>query len=638
VSTHLLLEAAMRSLVMGAIIFVALWLLRIEHVRTRRTAWLLALAGALAMPLLVAAQIGPRLLPEISFAHRPSVEALTVAPRSDSGAALRAAQDSRWVGQASSLDHPAYSVDDKGNEGAKLAGTALLAAAIGYCAVAALLALRLCAGVGFALRLKNQAHRVVFPFDPELDTRASARIASPVTVGSSVLLPTNHTLWDGTTLRIVLSHERAHVRQKDFYVQMLAGLHCALFWFNPFSWWLQRQLSELGEALSDCAAVEQAESRASYAETLLAFATRAHSPMTGVAMASASNLSPRIDRLLSERGFERSFAPKQRLPFVAAAVVAGAMFASTSMVRVHAGPANGPLNANTVSIDAAAQSTSTADTSRTSTTVSTSTTAAASAATPPAATSAPATPATPATRPAKKKTAKVTKEAADADAGSFETNDAEAAGDSHEEGILAIHSGHSHIMIDSGDSLPQLGGDYIYFQHDGKPYLIQDPQIIAKAQALLEPMQQLREKQRELGRQQRLLGTQQRMLVAQNRSIKMVQTPEFKRQIEELQKSIKEMDFPRLTGQIDERALADVQSHLGEIQARVGELQSQFGHIDGQFGEQEGKLGEQQGKLGEQQALLGEQQQKIVEDARRQLKPIIEQAIREGKGKPLSSD
>ncbi len=113
----------------------------------------------------------------------------------------------------------------------------------------------------------------------------------------------------------------------------------------------------------------------------------------------------------------------------------------------------------------------------------------------------------------------------------------------------------------------------------------------------------------------------------------MVQTPEFKQQIEELQKTIKEMDFPRLTGQIDERALAEVQSHLGEIQARVGQLQAQFGRIDGQFGEQEGKLGEQQGKLGEQQALLGEQQRKIIEDARRQLKPIIEQAIREGKGK-----
>ena len=112
----------------------------------------------------------------------------------------------------------------------------------------------------------------------------------------------------------------------------------------------------------------------------------------------------------------------------------------------------------------------------------------------------------------------------------------------------------------------------------------------------------------------------------------MVESPEFKREMAELQKRIKEMDLPRLTAQIDQRALAEVQAHLGEIQARVGELQSEFGRQQGKFGEQQGKLGEQQGKLGEQQALLGEQQRKIIEEVRRQLKPIIEQAIRDGKG------
>ncbi len=289
--------------------------------------------------------------------------------------------------------------------------------------------------------------------------------------------------------------------REDFYVQMLAGLHCALFWFNPFSWWLQRQLSELGEALSDCAAVQQAESRASYAETLLAFATRAHLPISGVAMASASNLTPRIERLLSERGFERSFAPKRRLPFIAAAVVAVAMFAVylngagarrtaqwtserkyrrdrrryseylhaqydehpeyLKHRRTRGGPARHHRRQRLPPATAAA-------------------------------------PAAAATRPAKK-AAKVKQESADTDAGNSENADVEAGRDPHEEGILAIHSGHSRIMIDSGDSLPPHGGDYIYFQHDGKPYLIQDPQIIAQAQALLEPMKELSEKQKELG-------------------------------------------------------------------------------------------------------------------------------------------
>ncbi len=78
-STHLLLEAAARSLVMGAIILVALRLMRIEQVRARRTAWLLALAGALAMPLLVGAQIGPRLLPDLAI----------ITPRSRAGSPAR---------------------------------------------------------------------------------------------------------------------------------------------------------------------------------------------------------------------------------------------------------------------------------------------------------------------------------------------------------------------------------------------------------------------------------------------------------------------------------------------------------------------------------------------------------------------
>jgi len=653
---------------MGAIIFVALRLLRIEQVRARRTAWLLALAGALAMPALVAAQIGPRLLPEVALAALPTAESRTSIASRFAGApwsAAAAGTAAARTAAASWTVPPLESGSAKAFRAAEVHGAALDAApavardyagervnaaqfgdtvitlgnmattlaVFGYCVVAAVLTLRLCAGVGFALRLRNQAERVIFPFDPDLDVRTTQRLATPVTIGSSVLLPNGYSVWDGATLRIVLTHERAHVRQKDFYVHALAGLHCALFWFNPFSWWLQRQLSELGEALSDCAAVEQAESRTSYAETLLAFATRTRWPMTGVAMAGTSNLTPRIERLLSDRGFERSFAPRQRLPFVAAGIVMLAMVASTSMVRVHAATDT----TNTVAATDTVPSTPAAESAP-----------AAPAAPSPAATGTQTTTSTQTTtdtRPARKpvKVRKLSNRDFDSDkseAGGRHTFVEHDGADriEDEEGILAIHSGHSRFMFDSGDVLPRQSGDYIYFQHDGKPYLIQDPQIIAKAQQLLEPMKELSEKQKELGRQQRDLGAQQRVLGAQQRSIKIVESPEFKREMVELERTIKELDLPRLTAQIDQRALAEVQAHLGEIQARVGELQSQFGREEGKFGEEQGKLGEQQGRLGEQQAMLGEQQRKVVEDARRQLKPIIEQAIREGKGKVLSTE
>jgi hypothetical protein len=86
-----------------------------------------------------------------------------------------------------------------------------------------------------------------------------------------------------------------------------------------------------------------------------------------------------------------------------------------------------------------------------------------------------------------------------------------------EEGVLVIRSGHSHMMFDAGDRLPSQSGDYIYFQHNGKPYLIQDPQIIAKAQALLAPMKLLGDKQRLLGDQQSMLGIQQRKIIEEVR-------------------------------------------------------------------------------------------------------------------------
>jgi beta-lactamase regulating signal transducer with metallopeptidase domain len=604
-SAHLLLEAAVRSLVMGALIAVALRALRIEQVRARRTAWLLALAGALAMPALVGAQIGPRLLPSLAAPTQVAEPRQTIRRHVEQNFAMAAATPTETA-------LPAL-VEAKRDPGTQLANSAISLIVMGYCIVATLLTLRLCAGLGFALRLLRQADRRIFSFDPRLDVRTSARISSPVTVASSVLLPSSYTSWDEPTLRIVLTHERAHVRQGDFYVHLLAGLHCALFWFNPFSWWLRRQLAELGEALSDRAAVEQAESRAGYAEILLAFAAGARWPLGGVAMANSSNLTPRIERLLNDRGFERSFAGKRRLPFIAAGVVMLAMVASTSMVKARTPPDGAPITPPSAPDAPSAPVAPTAPPI-----------------TPPTAPIAPIAPTAPGVRTNTARSRTVIRSTIRTSDDSVDVhNDA---GGANEEGILAIHSGKARITINSGESLPHQPGDYIYFQHNGKPYVVQDPELLAQARTLLEPMEELARRQKELDRQQALLAAQQRVLIAQQRAAKWVDTPEFKRQMAELQNMLKQMNLAELTAQANEKALAEVQAHLGEIQARVGQIQSEIGLQQGKFGEQEGALGEQQGKLGEQQGQLAEQQQKIVEQVRRQLKPIIEQAISEGKG------
>jgi beta-lactamase regulating signal transducer with metallopeptidase domain len=566
VSTYLLPEAALRSLVMGAIILAALRLLSIDQVRARRTAWLLALVGALAMPLLVAAHIGPRLLPDITIA----ASEMPVRPLPADYASTAA-----WSG----IEAPnKTTIEGVGNRNSHLTSYAVSICAAGYCIVAAVLSLRLGAGLGFALRLRKQAERLDLPFDPRLDVRVSSRIGSPVTVASTVLLPPSYASWSATTLRVILAHERAHVLQRDFAVHLLTGLHCAIFWFNPFSWWLQRQLAELGEALSDHSGVEQAESRASYAEVLLAFASAVRRPFAGVAMASSSNLTPRIERLLSDHGFERSFADKQRLPFIAAGVVILAMAASTSMARVDATSTNtSSIGTQVSSADANASST-------------------------------------------------------DTQTNSDSKHEDPAAG-TRNEGVLVIRSGQSKVSIDSGNRLPSHAGDYIYFQHNGKPYLIQDPEILSRAQSLLTPMEDLGRQERDLGKQRALLGSRQRELIAQQRMIK-IDSPDFRREVAELESVAKQMKLAEVS-QINEKVLAQLQGHLAEIQSRVDAIQTDLAREEEGFGEKEGNLGGLESKLDEQLALVEEQRHKIVENVRRELKPLIEQAIQDGKGTQL---
>jgi hypothetical protein len=543
-------------------------------VRARRTAWLLALAGALTMPLLVGAHIGPRLLPDITISGSQLPERPILANYTGSSMP--------WPERAAPS---AMAIEGTGNQKSRLASFAVSICAVGYCIVAAVLSLRLGAGVGFALRLRKQAERLDLSFDPRLDVRVSSRIGTPVTIASTVLLPPGYTSWDASTLRIVLAHERAHVLQRDFLVHLLTGLHCAIFWFNPFSWWLQRQLAELGEALSDHSAVKQADSRASYAEVLLAFASAVRWPFVGVAMASSSNLTPRIERLLSDHGFERSFADKQRLPFIAAGVVVLAMAASTSMARVDAVPSAAQLPKA------------------------------------PAAPAAPAMPAAPADP------------SMDTGADDKDGKHQDSPVAKRDEGVLVIRSGQSKIAIDSGNRLPSHAGDYIYFQHNGKPYLIQDPNILSRAQALLAPMEDLGRRQRDLGKQRALLGSQQRELIAQQRMIK-IDSPDFRREVAELEGVAKQMKLAQVS-QIDEKVLAQLQTHLAEIQSRVDRIQSDLARQEGGFGEKEGNLGELEVKLEEQLAGMEEQRHRIVESVRRELKPLIEQAIREGKGTQL---
>ena len=128
----------------------------------------------------------------------------------------------------------------------------------------------------------------------------------------------------------------------------------------------------------------------------------------------------------------------------------------------------------------------------------------------------------------------------------------------------------------------------LFVRQDGVAYVIRDPAILRRAEAIMLP-------QREIGRRQGALGAQQ--------------------------------------GELGRR-----QGKLGAEQGRLARLMldsparqmGEFGRQQGELGRQQGELGRQQGILGQQQAALGRHQARLAQAAKPKLRALIADAIRRG--------
>ncbi len=371
-----LTETALRSLLLALVVWAGLRAFRMRNVLAQKAAWSGVLAAALLMPLLVPMAARWPMLPAAAgvvlpanpmtlleelratlesrraAARRPSPSA-TPAPQDDSSQIESAApapdHASGQSAQGQSAQLPTESSPDNARP-AKYAqpqpvarqmavSPATLAVLLYLVGVVALLC-RLFYGLGSAFRIWQMAEPVEMDHAIKLAAgmplRSSVAVASPVTIGSAVVLPANYSTWDVGKLRVVLAHERSHIRQGDFYLQLLAGFYAAAFWFSPLGWWLKRQLSDLAEAISDRAALSEAASRSVYAQILLEFAAAPRPTLIGVAMARKGRLSQRIERLLNDHSFRQAFAGTRRRALLAVLLVPAALFAATALVRVQA--------------------------------------------------------------------------------------------------------------------------------------------------------------------------------------------------------------------------------------------------------------------------------------------------------------
>lgn len=118
-----------------------------------------------------------------------------------------------------------------------------------------------------------------------------------------VLVPRHSSQWTLDRVRVVLSHELAHVRRHDWIVQLGAEAVRAVFWFNPLAWVACRCLRRESEQACDDEVLAAGVAPRDYAGQLLALARECRRPRTGwasaVPMAHPSTLERRIAAMLN---------------------------------------------------------------------------------------------------------------------------------------------------------------------------------------------------------------------------------------------------------------------------------------------------------------------------------------------------
>lgn len=160
--------------------------------------------------------------------------------------------------------------------------------------------------------------------------RSSAETATPFVFGvirPTLVLPADAEGWSRLQAKMVLAHELAHVRGRDWSCRQLAGLCRILHWFDPLVWIAARRLTLESERACDQVVLEQGGSAPDYAAFLLALARKAGSRRelaAAVGAVRSGGLEQRIRLLLESSGRRGRGTGLWSLPLVTSLLVAGA--------------------------------------------------------------------------------------------------------------------------------------------------------------------------------------------------------------------------------------------------------------------------------------------------------------------------
>ena len=613
-------EAALRSLLIALIVWVGLRALRVRNVLTQKAAWGMVLASALALPLLMPLIASRQWLPSRAALTLPVESWLSLAEsfmdtQKSTGAATAKPLAVSLPTPAGLPASPSIATRPSGAAGRLTIAPVKLFFLL-YLAVSGGLLFRLILGLFSVVRLWLNAEPIAIETNSSsaagLRVRSSSEVSAPVTIGSGILLPADFARWDAAKLRVVLAHEGSHIRQGDFYLQLLAGLYSAIVWFSPLGWWLKRKLSALSEAISDRAGLEQASSASSYAQILLEFAALPHPTPIGVAMARTGNLSHRIESLLNESSFRQAFTGTRRRALLAVLLVPIALFVTTAFLRVDAAT---PQSAVQPVLPNAALPVPA-----------------------PAQTANPEPPAVPssseAAAPAQSVLALKQQQVASAEPkparGPFfpasERQDSYALISPDREGIRFSGTWDDLTRWQIETARKQVKREFLWFTRSNKIYIVDDPTAIAQIEPLYKHYVDIADKQQELGRAQQQFSHQmERLSKASQESINAGPTLDDAMASAEFQ--IAKLRF--LQGQ------TFTAQQWQELESKLSNLQDKLAGTQGRIGDNFARLGTLQGELGGLQGQIGGDEAITDREIDQNVASVIEQSLRSGKARPV---
>ncbi|NIM50511.1 MAG: hypothetical protein GTO22_14885 [Gemmatimonadales bacterium] len=329
------IDVLLKATIVLAVAGLVNWALRGRSAAVRHAVWSLALGSLLVLPLLSQAlpgwsaepvyvsvapgpittwDGGPAYAGARAGATQPSATSIAVAPRDPSSAATGpATQD----------------VPEGGASGAPTAaGILLLAWSLGVIGLLARLGL----DTYRVERLTRRATECRWPHVQELKDKftnamgirrririvVSDEVAVPLSWGALmpvIIVPCDAGEWSTERMRVVLTHELAHIRRWDYPVLLVVEVACAVYWLNPLVWLAARLGAVERERACDDQALHGGIRSDVYATHLYEIA-RAQvvgtAPRGAFAMAQPSSLGRRIRSILA-KGMDRAPLTQRRL-------------------------------------------------------------------------------------------------------------------------------------------------------------------------------------------------------------------------------------------------------------------------------------------------------------------------------------